>query len=557
MIDKKLINLPFGIFKKFLMRAFHITPYLEMIQQMNHHLQTLLADQQQILTQIQQSLAQTQQAFTQTQQFLTQTHQTLTLIDREQKYQRDLTELLSKTNVFLTATMTDLQTKITLPQSQNWPLITVIMPVWNREALVANAIKSVQAQSYDHWELIIIDDGSTDHTQKIIEPYLNDKRVQYYWQPKSGVNSARNLGLEKSRGKIIAYLDSDNTFFPYTLKITALAFLVDPQCEMAHFAAIWENANDHYRQINFPENLQMEDQIVSKINDNVRGIDANCFVHQRALYENYGGYDIELSRLTEYELIFRYSQYAKIKALPFIGTHYNFCLAKNTITAQNNFWHNLYLIRKKHSLTKRKDTSIPVHTYRQGAACFNADKYFPSTHLKDRKLVLCVGAGLIDEELGFLINIAHRCKTHRFILVFAHCREPKNTSYLAQLNDLNQSLVFPVEIHKDVTFKEIAPLIQQAGIYCHVHLGEDRDEPSHEMPISILEAMATGAYVIARDDKEVNAYIDDKTQLYSTEEEAIKLINDTLYWTEDQWHIIQQRAIDKAYQQITHTTFDF
>ncbi|MDD5540851.1 MAG: glycosyltransferase family A protein, partial [Candidatus Marinimicrobia bacterium] len=76
--------------------------------------------------------------------------------------------------------------------------ISVIIPTYNREASLGRAIESVLNQTYRNFELIVIDDGSTDNTSRIIRTHK--KRIRYYSQLHSGVSSARNLGLEKSEG---------------------------------------------------------------------------------------------------------------------------------------------------------------------------------------------------------------------------------------------------------------------------------------------------------------------------------------------------------------------
>lgn len=92
-------------------------------------------------------------------------------------------------------------------------LISIITPTFNRGSLINNTIESVLFQSYKNWELIIIDDGSTDNTEKVIAPYLEDERIRYVHRPKNlpaGGNAARNYGLEICKGEFVKWLDSDD-----------------------------------------------------------------------------------------------------------------------------------------------------------------------------------------------------------------------------------------------------------------------------------------------------------------------------------------------------------
>lgn len=93
-------------------------------------------------------------------------------------------------------------------------MLSIIIPSFNRAHSLPAAIESVLNQTYDNWELIIIDDGSTDSTAGVIEKYKNDTRVRYYYQDNLGVSAARNLGATKARGKYLIFLDSDDSFKP-------------------------------------------------------------------------------------------------------------------------------------------------------------------------------------------------------------------------------------------------------------------------------------------------------------------------------------------------------
>lgn len=89
------------------------------------------------------------------------------------------------------------------------PLVTVIMPVFNAASYVAEAIDSVINQTYTNWELIIINDGSTDDSDKIIKQF-DDSRIRYFQKERGGVSEARNLGFLSMRGEYMCFLDSDD-----------------------------------------------------------------------------------------------------------------------------------------------------------------------------------------------------------------------------------------------------------------------------------------------------------------------------------------------------------
>lgn len=96
------------------------------------------------------------------------------------------------------------------------PLVTVIIPTYNREKKLPDAIESALNQTYLNTQIIVVDDGSTDGTANLIKKY---SRVEYYYKKNGGQASARNEGLKHAKGTIIASLDSDDIWYPDFLKI--------------------------------------------------------------------------------------------------------------------------------------------------------------------------------------------------------------------------------------------------------------------------------------------------------------------------------------------------
>jgi hypothetical protein len=92
------------------------------------------------------------------------------------------------------------------------PEVSVILPTYQRRELVKRAVASVLAQTYRDFELIVVDDGSTDGTREALDGI--DQRLRYEWQPNRGVSAARNVGIGLARGSIVAFLDSDNRWLP-------------------------------------------------------------------------------------------------------------------------------------------------------------------------------------------------------------------------------------------------------------------------------------------------------------------------------------------------------
>ncbi|TCU06825.1 glycosyltransferase family 2 protein [Rhizobium sullae] len=93
------------------------------------------------------------------------------------------------------------------------PLVSVVIPIYNREHTISEAISSVLLQSIPNCEIIVVDDGSVDGGRQRVMS-LDDTRIRYVYQPNSGANSARNRGIDLARGQYVALLDSDDRFLP-------------------------------------------------------------------------------------------------------------------------------------------------------------------------------------------------------------------------------------------------------------------------------------------------------------------------------------------------------
>lgn len=118
------------------------------------------------------------------------------------------------------------------------PFFSVIIPTYNRKTLLKTALESVLDQTFDDFEVVIIDDGSTDNTNKMIERY-EDKRIKYIHQDNHGVAHARNRGIENSEGKFIAFLDSDDKWVRQKLQRACDYINECPAISIFHTEEVW------------------------------------------------------------------------------------------------------------------------------------------------------------------------------------------------------------------------------------------------------------------------------------------------------------------------------
>ena len=110
-------------------------------------------------------------------------------------------------------------------------LVSIVVPVYNAEKFLKDTIKTVTNQTYENWELLLVDDCSTDKSVKIIMEYQQkDKRIKLFLNSKnSGAAISRNKGIEESRGRYIAFLDADDLWEPKKLE-KQVAFMQEKDC---------------------------------------------------------------------------------------------------------------------------------------------------------------------------------------------------------------------------------------------------------------------------------------------------------------------------------------
>lgn len=146
--------------------------------------------------------------------------------------------------------------------------VSIIMPAYNSEKFVSQAIESVINQTYSEWELIIVDDGSTDQTGKIVDEFSkNDSRIKVFHQSNKGVSSARNYALERVTGDYVTFLDSDDVYHSERLKVMLDVLNKDPNCDavFADYKEFRESTKvDDYDDV-ITSSIVFEEKIIEKV----------------------------------------------------------------------------------------------------------------------------------------------------------------------------------------------------------------------------------------------------------------------------------------------------
>lgn len=204
------------------------------------------------------------------------------------------------------------------------PLVSVIIPAYNAEKWLGEALRSVQAQTLTEWELIIVNDGSTDGTSEVARTF-RDERMHVIEKPNGGVSSARNRGIDEARGSYIAFLDADDAMLPENLE-RKVAALEQHEADWT-YSDMWQ-CDAELRTVGAPERGAEKDLItiiLTAAGIAVPGISSNILAHRRCFeggirfdpaLSNEADQDIVLSLAREHRYVRVPDALAKYRVLP-------------------------------------------------------------------------------------------------------------------------------------------------------------------------------------------------------------------------------------------------
>lgn len=199
------------------------------------------------------------------------------------------------------------------PEGPVLPTVSVIMPVYNRATMVGQAIDSIIAQDFDDWELIVVDDGSTDGSAEAVAAY-DDPRIRLVRQPQNrGGNAARNLGIDEARADLLAFLDSDDRYLPMKLGAVVRWFADHPDTDVLL---------DSFRKT-YPDGRKAEKILRNPVLDDNRSIVEALFTRRiwkatpaimvrRNAAIRAGKFDEALKRRQDFDFLLRLSKVARM-----------------------------------------------------------------------------------------------------------------------------------------------------------------------------------------------------------------------------------------------------
>ena len=180
------------------------------------------------------------------------------------------------------------------------PMISVIIPTYNRAAFLREAVESVLKQTFENFELIIVDDGSTDKTRQLLESYSS--RLRCHFQNNQGVSAARNQGIRLARGRWIAFLDSDDLWLPEKLALQMDFFSRNGEALICQTEELWLRNG---RRVNPCKKHQKPSGDVFAPSLNLCLISPSAVMIYKEIFASVGTFDESLPACEDYDLWLR------------------------------------------------------------------------------------------------------------------------------------------------------------------------------------------------------------------------------------------------------------
>gem|GEM_PF-739730 len=203
----------------------------------------------------------------------------------------------------------------TMDMSAGRPLVSILVPTYNRARFLPDALRSALSQNYPHFEIVVVDDGSSDETPDTIKKF-SDKRVRYVRKEHSGAPATRNRCITEAKGEFLVWLDSDDMLEPVVLMSYADALAKSPDADVLYGDLIVTDAHFRpIREVNYQDWYGRNGDLLANL------LHSNCIPNpgtmvRKSLYEKFGMYDESFRRAHDYELWTRFALKATFKRLP-------------------------------------------------------------------------------------------------------------------------------------------------------------------------------------------------------------------------------------------------
>jgi glycosyltransferase involved in cell wall biosynthesis len=255
--------------------------------------------------------------------------------------------------------------KTDLDDQQN-PMVSVIIPSYNHAHFVGDAIRSVLNQEYDRFEIILVDDGSTDNTGEVVAQF--GFRVRYTYQPNQGLSAARNKGLRLARGELIGFLDADDLYEPDYLGTLVSLLKTNPHADGVHCACRFV---DMYNQPlpQFAGRCVPPDKLYPNL---LQGnfMTPNCMLIYRRCYQKVGGFDTSLSSCEDWDMWLRISRVFNIISTNRVLVRYRVYPSSMSTVVERMLLNRLAVLKKNIGKECSEITSLTDDELEAFARCY-------------------------------------------------------------------------------------------------------------------------------------------------------------------------------------------
>lgn len=266
------------------------------------------------------------------------------------------------------------------------PLISIIIPTFNRSQVLLRAINSVLNQTHKDFELIIIDDGSTDQTYDLLLALINDEKIKYFKSENSGVSAARNLGVKHSVGEYITFLDSDDEWLPHKLFDQINFLKLETEHRIVFGEEIWirNGVRVNQKKIHQKSGGSIFKECVQQC-----FIAPSSVLMERSLFLEMNGFNEEFLVCEDYDLWLRISSLYKIGFIPhpIITKHGGHDDQLSTKFVAMDFWRlkSMDQLLKSKKLSKEQTEVVIESMKRRGSILLQG--YQKHGNIKDYELI--------------------------------------------------------------------------------------------------------------------------------------------------------------------------
>jgi len=268
--------------------------------------------------------------------------------------------------------------------TDNSPLVSVVLPTYNYARFLPESVGSVLSQTYTHYEVIVVDDGSTDNTKDVLNPFMQKIRYIKLEQNK-GLPVARNTGIQSARGKYVAFIDADDLWLPEKLQTDIEYFETHPEVSMVYSKHI--NIDEKGRVVNGSVKKQLPSgNVFTQLFSEQNFVIASSVVVRKNVFETTGLFDEQLFNCQDWDLWLRIAFHFQVAGInkPLVKYRHNpHSLSKNR---NNVLKYQKIVIDKIYNKFKDKENGINEKLYKKRLASHYAKvgRYYLRTEDKNR-----------------------------------------------------------------------------------------------------------------------------------------------------------------------------